>query len=138
MKPAELKERTKRFAVDIIKLVEALPKTLPGETVASPLIRCGTAVGSTYRSACISKNGYDFLARLGVVEDATDETCYWLELILETKLVPAEGVTALHEEGRKLRRIFGKSRKAALRRRREEIRGGNDPLGEPGEDDIPF
>jgi four helix bundle protein len=140
MKAGEFKDRTKKFAVSVMKLVGALPKTVAGRAVASPLIRCGTAVGATYRSTCKSRNHFDFMARIGVVEEATDESCYWFELILESGMLEAAQVQPLLDEGRELKRIFSKSRKAAVRRfkeRTERPRTGEDG-GWSNDEDIPF
>ncbi len=135
MKPSALKERTKRFSVAVIKLVETLPRNLTGDTIAGPLIRSGTAVGSCYRNACKSQNHYDFLARLNVIAEAADESCYWMEVIVDSQALPTEQVQPLLEEGRRLKKIFVKSRKIAQKRQREEM--GKQGRGY-GDEDIPF
>ncbi len=135
MKPSALKERTKRFSVAIIQLVESLPKSLTGETIATPLIRCGTAVGACYRNTCKSQNHYDFLARLNITAEAADESCYWLEVIVDSKVLPEDQVLPHLQEGRRLKKIFVKSRKIAQKRQREEM--GRHGKGY-GDEDIPF
>jgi four helix bundle protein len=106
MDERELKERTKAFALRVLKVVEALPKTIPGKAVADQLIRSGTSVAANYRAACICRSKAEFTAKLGVVLEETDESCYWLEFIAEGALLPAERVTDLRTEGEELRAIF--------------------------------
>ena len=78
----ELKRRTKRFALRVIKLVAALPKTVEGRTIGNQLVRAGTSVGANYRAACRARSKAEFIARLGVVEEEADESEYWMELII--------------------------------------------------------
>jgi four helix bundle protein len=83
----ELKKRTKRFGLRIIKLVNALPKTITGRAIGGQLVRAGTSVGANYRAACRSRSKAEFIARLGVVEEEADESGYWLEMITEGGLM---------------------------------------------------
>lgn len=142
MKPEELQDRTKRFAVQVMKLVQNLPDTIAGRAVARPLVRCGTAVGSTWRATCKSRNRFDFLSRIGVVEEAADESCYWFELIIDAGLWKVENVQPLLDEGRALKEIFTASRMAAVKRYQRP--GGSDAGEIAGEidfdddDDVPF
>jgi four helix bundle protein len=101
-----LKDRTKTFALRILKVVNALPKTIPGKVVANQLIRSGTSVAANYRAACICRSKAEFAAKLGVVLEETDESCFWLEFIAEGGLLPADRVMTLHAEGEELRAIF--------------------------------
>ena len=137
MKAAELKDRTKKFAVAVMKLVEELPRSSTGRTIASPLMRCGTAVGATYRSACRARNRYEFTCRIAAVEEAADESCYWFEIILEAGLLSAEKVEPLLTEGQQLKKIFTKSRKTAVRIAKERAKRDGGP-GFVDDDDIPF
>ena len=137
MKAAELKDRTKKFAVAVMKLVEALPRTSTGRTVAGPLMRCGTAVGATYRAACRARSRYEFTCRIAAVEEAADESCYWFEIILEAGLLPQAKVEPLLTEGQHLKKIFTKSRKTAVRIAKERAKRDGGP-GYVGDDDIPF
>jgi four helix bundle protein len=92
MTPDELKARTKQFALRIIKLVGALPKTIEGRAISNQLVRCGTSVAANYRAACRARSKIEFIAKMGVVLEEADETQLWLELIIEAKLVPAKRV----------------------------------------------
>jgi len=79
-------ERTKAFALNIIKLVEILSETKIGRIIGSQLFRSGTSVDANYRAACCSKSARDFINKLKIVEEEIDETIYWLELIEESGL----------------------------------------------------
>ncbi len=81
------KDRTKKFALRVIKLVEALPKTKTGEVIGRQLLRSGTSVGANYRAACRGKSVADVISKLGIVEEEADESRYWMELLVESELV---------------------------------------------------
>jgi four helix bundle protein len=74
MDTEELKERTKDFALRIIKLVGALPKTVEGRAIAAQIVRSGTFVAANYRSACRARSRAEFIAKIGVVLEEADET----------------------------------------------------------------
>ena len=109
----ELKLRTKEFALRVIRLVAALPKTIEGRAIANQLVRCGTAVAANYRAACRARSRSEFVAKMGVVLEEADETQLWLELIVESKLVPIKRVEPLLEKASELVAIFVASRKSA-------------------------
>jgi len=83
MDAEDLKERTKQFALRILKLVEALPNSLQGRTIAAQLVRAGTSVGANYRAACRGRSRAEFIAKIGIVEEEADESAFWLELIID-------------------------------------------------------
>jgi four helix bundle protein len=109
----ELKKRTKRFALEIIKLVDELPNTLAGRTIGNQIIRSGTSVASNYRSACRTRSNADFISKITVVEEESDETLFWLELIVESNLLKKERVLSLLKEADELTAIFTSSGKTA-------------------------
>jgi four helix bundle protein len=115
MTPKELKDRTKRFAVDVIQLCREMPTTLDGRTIGQQLIRCGTAVAANYRATCRSRSRAEFVAKLGTVEEEADESLFWLELAVDSKLVTAQRVQALLKEADQLTAIFVASVKTAKR-----------------------
>src|SRR6266481_6054313 len=121
MTPAELKERTKQFALRILKLVAALPKSIEGRAVANQLVRCGTSVAANYRAACRARSKSEFVAKMGVVLEEADETQLWLELLIEGKLVPVKRVEPLLEKASELVAIFVASRKSASSNLRSTI-----------------
>ncbi|MBP7052387.1 MAG: four helix bundle protein [Phycisphaerae bacterium] len=106
MNSEELKIRTKQFALRVMKLVGALLRTTIGRAIGGQLVRCGTSVGANYRAACRSRSKAEFSAKLGTVEEEADETCFWLELIIESTLLPAKRVAALLDEANALTAIF--------------------------------
>jgi len=83
----DLKKLTKQFALRILKLVAALPRTLAGRTIGGQLVRSGTSVAANYRAACRARSKAEFISRLGVVEEEADESALWLELIIEGELM---------------------------------------------------
>ena len=87
MTPEDLKVRTKQFGLRVIRLVEALPITQTASVIGKQLLRCATSVGANYRAACRSRSKAEFIARLGTVEEEADESIYWLEVLVEAKLV---------------------------------------------------
>ena len=102
MSEPDLKKRTKAFALRILKLVDALPKTTAGRALASQIVRSGTSIAANYRAACRAKSTADFIAKMGIVEEEADGTLFWLELLEESKLVPAAKLTAIKQEANEL------------------------------------
>ena len=114
---SDLKKRTKAFALRILKLVDALPKTTAGRALASQIVRSGTSVAANYRAACRARSIADFIAKMGLVEEEADETLFWLELLEESELVTAAKLTAIKEEANELIAITVASIKTARRNR---------------------
>lgn len=106
MDEAELKERTKRFALRVMRLVDALPSSASGRAIASQLVRAGTSVGANYRAACRGRSKAEFAAKLGVCVEEADECGFWLELIAEGSLLPEPKLTELRQEAHELTAIF--------------------------------
>jgi four helix bundle protein len=92
MNADELRQRTRAFALRIIRLVEALPQTRSAEVIGKQLLRCGTSVGANYRASCRAKSQADFVAKMGIVEEEADESIYWMELLVESDLVKRERI----------------------------------------------
>ena len=113
----DLKRRTKAFALRILKLVDALPKTTAGRALASQIVRSGTSVAANYRAACRARSTADFIAKMGIVEEEADETLFWLELLEESQLVPAAKLPAIKREANELIAITVASIKTARRNR---------------------
>ena len=126
MSEHDLKTRTKAFALRILKLVDALPKTTAGRAFASQIVRSGTSVAANYRSACRAKSTADFVAKMSIVEEEADETLFWLELLEESELVTAAKLTAIKQEANELIAITVASIKTARR-----DRGSNSALRIP-------
>src|SRR4030095_6271584 len=98
MTELEFKHRTKRAALRVIKLVEALPRTRTAEVIGRQILRSGTSVGANYRSACRAVSRADMLSKLGDVEEEADETVYWLELLIESDAIPKARLEDLMKE----------------------------------------
>ena len=113
----DLKKRTKAFALRILKLVDALPKTTAGRALASQIVRSGTSIAANYRAACRAKSTADFIAKMGIVEEEADETLFWLELLEESDLLLAAKLTAIKQEADELIAITVASIKTARRNR---------------------
>jgi len=109
----ELKKRTKDFAHRCVKLSMALPRTCLGDHIRSQLIRCSTSVASNYRAACIAQSKASFIAKLAVVIEEVDEASFWIEFIVDERLMTKAKVLALLQESRQLTAIFISSRKTA-------------------------
>ncbi len=117
MSEPDLKKRTKVFALRILKLVDALPKTTAGRALASQIVRSGTSVAANYRAACRARSTSDFIAKMGIVEEETDETLFWLELLEESDLVSAANLISIKKEADELIAITVASIKTARRNR---------------------
>ena len=76
--PADLKARTRAFALGVIQLVEELPRSRSGNVLGYQLLRAGTSVAANYRSACRARSRSEFLAKMGIVEEEADEAQFWL------------------------------------------------------------
>jgi len=113
MRPDDLKKRTKQFALRVLKLVAALPKTVEGRAISGQLVRAGTAVGANYRAACRGRSKAEFVAKIGIVEEEADESAYWMELIIEAELLKPTQVESLLTEANELARIMAQSRISA-------------------------
>src|SRR5437667_11907622 len=102
--------RTKAFALQILKFLERLPKTIGGRAIANQLIRSATSIGANYRSACRARSRAEFAAKLGTVAEEADETVYWLELIREGELLGDAQVEPLLAKANELTAIFTSAR----------------------------
>jgi len=87
MNPEEFKNKTKKFAVRVVRLVGALPQMRTADVIGRQLLRCGCSVGANYRAACRAKSTADFISKMGIVEEECDECLYWMELLIEAGLM---------------------------------------------------
>src|SRR5947209_11811743 len=110
---ADLKARTKKFALRVMKLVDALPPTIQGRAIANQIIRSATSVGANYRAACRARSRAEFIAKLGIVLEEADEAVYWLELLLETGILDHKRLDPLLREANELTSIFVSSLRTA-------------------------
>jgi len=112
---SDLKARTKRFAIEVIRLVETLPKTLTAGTIGRQLLRAGTSVGANYRAACRARSAADFIAKMGIVEEEADESIYWMELLSEARILSGDKIDPLKDEADELLAMTVSSIKTARR-----------------------
>jgi len=98
----DLKARTKKYALDTIRLVQSLPRNQTADILGRQLIRSGTSVAANYRAACRARSRADFLSKMGIVEEEADETQFWIELLTEAGLVKPDKVANLIKESNEL------------------------------------
>lgn len=92
------KTRTKKLAVAIIKEVDKLPHSLVAEVIGKQLVRSGTSIGANYRAACRAKSTADMINKMKIVKEESDETEYWLELLVQAQLVPQSQIAGIYKE----------------------------------------
>jgi four helix bundle protein len=117
----ELKARTKELALRVIRLVDALPNSVKGRAIANQIMRSSTSVAANYRAACRARSRAEFIAKIGVVEEEADETAFWLELIIDSKIRSKTQIEPLLKEARELVAITAASRKSAIGNRKSAI-----------------
>lgn len=115
MNENELKDRTKKFALLVLKLIDCLPNTVAGRTIAGQLARSATSVAANYRAACRGRSKAEFIAKLGIVVEEADESEFWLEMIIESEMLKPKLVNSLKQEASELTAIMVSSRKSAAR-----------------------
>ena len=122
MDKRELLARTKSFALRSLKLVDHLPRTMSGRAIGNQFVRSATSVGAHYRAACRSRSRAEFAAKLGVVAEEADESVYWLELIIEGKLLPAQKIGDLLKEANELTAIFTSARRTSSKNQTSNLK----------------
>src|SRR3954467_404437 len=114
MNKIELQQRTKAFALRVLKLIDNLPNTIAGRVLANQVARSATSVGANYRAACRARSRAEFASKLGIVAEESDESLYWLELISDGRLLSAKKMSALLTEADELTAIFTSARRSAV------------------------
>jgi four helix bundle protein len=114
MTSEQLKDRTKQFALRVMKLVDSLPNTVKGRAIANQIIRSATSVGANYRATCRARSRAEFVSKIGLVEEEADETAFWLELIVGGGLRLQKQIAPLLGEANELVAIMAASRKSAI------------------------
>jgi four helix bundle protein len=113
-----LRDRTKRFALRVLKLCDSLPRTDAGRTISRQLPRSGTSVAANYRAVGRARSQSEFVAKLGVVLEETDESLFWLELLAEGGILPERRLGELTAEANQHVAIFVASQQTAKRKRK--------------------
>ena len=117
-KEFDLKIRTKKFALRVIKMFGSLPKTTEAQIMGKQVLRSGTSIGAQYREACRSRSNAEFVSKMESSLQELDETAYWLELLVERGVVRAEKLSSLQAETQELTAIFVSSVKTVKGKRR--------------------
>jgi four helix bundle protein len=106
MNANQLKNRTKSFSIMILDLAEQLPITIAGKTIANQIIRSGTSVGANYRAVCRARSDREFISKMNIVLEESDETLFWLEVIEAKKWLDTDNLLAVTKEANELTSIF--------------------------------
>jgi four helix bundle protein len=109
----DLRDRTKRFALRVLKLCDSLPKTEAARTISRQLLRSGTSVAANYRAAGRARSRAEFVAKMGVVVEESDESVFWLELLVGSGMIAKPRLDDLVAEANELVSIFVASKKTA-------------------------
>jgi four helix bundle protein len=105
----QLQDRTKMFAVRIINAFARLPKSEAAHVIGRQFLRSGTSLAANYRAACRARSAADFISKISVVTEEADETHFWFELLIESKLIKMKTVASLMSECDELLKIFAAS-----------------------------
>ncbi len=118
LEPArDLGKRTKAFALRIIRLYTSLPKSTSAQIIGKQLLRCGTSIGAQYREAECARSIAEFVSKLGSARQESRETCYWLELLADSGVLPAKRLANLHDESQQIFAMLTASINTAKRRK---------------------
>jgi len=118
--PEQLKARTKQFAIRIVRVFKSLPKNDEARIIGKQLLRAGTSVAANYRAVCRSRSKAEFISRISVVVEEADETAFWLELLIETSIIPEVRLRDLLTEANELLAIFAASLWTARQERKSQ------------------
>jgi four helix bundle protein len=132
MDEATFKRRTKQLGLDVIKLVESLPRSRSADVIGSQLLRSAISVGANYRAACRGTSKPGVLAKLAIVEEEADETGFWIELLVDSGIVPAAQLNALLTETNEILAMIVASIKTLRRQTFEANLGSTIRRGAPG------
>lgn len=116
MSPEELKNRTKRFAIESIYLVRELNKSPEAWVVGKQFLRSATSVAANYRAACRARSDQEFASKIGIVVEEADESAFWLEIMTEAEISTGEPVQKLEKEANELTAIMNATRYSVLKR----------------------
>jgi four helix bundle protein len=109
----ELRQRTKQFAIRVVRLIRTLPKTDEARIIGRQLLRSSTSVAANYRSACRARSKAEFVSKVSIVVEEADETVFWLEMLGDLGITNPEGLRTSLEEANELLAIFAASQHTA-------------------------
>jgi four helix bundle protein len=107
------KGRTKKFVIDNIKLYRQLPKTEEARIIGRQLLRASSSVGANYRAACRARSQAEFHSKISIVVEETDESLFWMEVLIGADIMPTESVKLLYNEATEILKVVSKARKNA-------------------------
>ena len=113
----QLKNRTKAFAKNIIRLCRKLPNNMEGRLIGNQIFRSGTSIAANYRAACRASSTADFVSRLAIVEEKADETLFWLEILSEMEVIDKSHIEALMKENNEIISIIVSSIKTSRQKK---------------------
>jgi len=108
-----LKDRTKQFAIRIVKLFRSLPKTEEARVIGRQLLRSATSVAANYRAVCRARSKAEFISKVGIVVEEADESILWLELLVECDIIQKIRLEDILNEANELLAIFASSQYTA-------------------------
>ena len=109
-----LRDRTKQFAIRLVRLFRALPRAGDAQIVGKQVLRSGTSAAANYRAACRARSKPEFIAKLCIVVEEMDGTLFWLELMSDSGIMKPQRLTSLLQEAGELTRIFSSARRTAM------------------------
>jgi four helix bundle protein len=105
-KQEQLRDRTKAFALRVVRLFRRLPNDSEAQVMGRQLLRSGTSVAANYRAVCRARSRPDFVSKIGIVVEEADESVFWIEMLAESEVVPRRLLEDLLKEARELTAIF--------------------------------
>jgi four helix bundle protein len=114
--PEELRNRTKNFAIRIVKLYNSLPYKNAAQVLGKQLLRSGTSVAANYRAACRARSRPEWIAKIGIVVEEADESVFWLEMLADCEILSRASIADLLKEGHELSALFTASQRTARNR----------------------
>ena len=117
MKNNDLKDRTKEFAIRVVKLVRALPQVFESKIIGNQLLRSATGTAANYRASCRARSRAEFIAKIGIVIEESDESAFWLELIIDLELLNKNSVESLLQETNEIVAIMVASSNSAKKKK---------------------
>lgn len=121
MDSEELRLRTKRYAGEVIRFVDKLPKGMAYDVIGRQLMRSATSVAANYRATCRARSRPDFINKLGIVEEEADETLFWFEMLIEAGKCDQSSISNLVREAKEFAAIFSASHRTARVNRKSHV-----------------
>jgi len=94
----EIKRRTKQIGIEIIRLIDTLPNKPATWVISKQIVRSATSIGANYRASCRAKSTLDFVNKLKIVEEETDETLFWLEILEDSSIIHSDNIKNIKKE----------------------------------------